>query len=521
MDETEIALDRMWKGTCKVLFGEEIGDYSEYCTWLSELVDPPVFAKSSISGKEVAYSTKDYPKSAKAISLDEVDFNKKYAEIQETKGVEGIVAGVKDRSYYAGNIILGNSKYVKKSSNISDGFYISNTTVSGNSKYLAFCTLARLDNSCFGSNAFSQSEFCLKCHELTRVKRSLELWMSQDCSDCYYSHGLKNCSNCIFCFNLENKRNCIGNVELSPEKYLLAKKRLLSEMAAMARKGKRLPSLLEIVAKCKLISGEAKAGMVKTGTQAPLDRGKIEKAFAQTYQIIFGALPKQIDFYSAWLLAHTRGFERAKSAASGKEVFLANYGNYSNLPKDRLLTLEEAKEFGKNSKLAAGDAETISIANAHLRIGKIAYFNTDIQDGQDINDIECVINIDAVNSYRTVCCVYSKYCAYSFWPRSCEYLFGCDSVFDSSFCINCYHSVNLRRCLEMDGCNSCSDSYFCHNSENLQDCMFCFNVKNKKHAIGNVEVGKERFMEAKKTMLLSLASSLEASGRAKYDIFSL
>ncbi|MFA6489966.1 MAG: hypothetical protein WCT52_04780 [Candidatus Micrarchaeia archaeon] len=523
MDETELALEKAWASTCKVLFGEELGSMPQYAAWLSELVDMPVVRQSAISGKEVIFSTKNYPEKAKAISLDEIDINKKYAPLSmnQIKDMDSIAQAMQDRVFYTGNMILGNSKFVQKSSNINDSFYIHSTTLSGNDKYMAYCTLARLDSHGFGGNAFSQCEFCLKCHELTRVKRSFELWMSQDSSDCYYSHGLKNCTSCMFSFNLQNRKYAIGNLELAPDKYKEIRAKLLSEMVAMAKKNKRLPSLLEIVAQ----GGKAappKMPPMPAVPQPQQDKSKIETAFASTVQIILGGKPsKGIDSYGKWLVNRTRGFDRCKSAASGKTVFLAHYGNYIDLPKDRLLSLEEANAFGQSARLSAGELEGMSLKDAGKRISKIAYFNTDISDGQNPNDIECTINIDAAHCYRAVCSVYSKYAAYSFWPRSSEHIFGCDTVFDSAFCVDCYNSVNLKRCIEMDSCNSCSDCLYCHNCENLTNCMFCFNVKNKSYAIGNVEVGREAYMEAKKAIAAQLFAQLEKTGGLAKSIFTL
>ncbi len=522
MTEINPELDKNWKDTCRILFGAEIGSYTEYTKWLAELVDPPLVKKSTLSGKEVIYSTQDYSKNAKSLSLEEVDLGKKFEplNINQIKDIDSIIEAIQDRVYYTGNMILGNSKYIEKSSNINDSFHVLNSTVCGNSKYLAYCTLARLDTCGFGGNAFSQCDYCLKCHELTRVKRSFELWMSQDCSDSYYSHGLKNCSNSFFSFNLENKRYVIGNLELAPDKFREIKTKLLAEMVDEVKKAKRLPSLVEIVAKCEK---KVAIPVISIATNSkPTDKSKIEEAFAQTMNIILKKRPsKTIDAYADWLSNHTRGLEKCKSAASGKEIFLAHYGNYSDLPKNRLLTLEEAKAIGSNVRLSTEDVEELSLKNAQSKIGKNAFFNSDIQDGQNMNDIECTITIDAVICYRAVCSVYSKYCAYSFWPRSSQHLFGCDSVFDSGFCINCYHSVNLQRCLEMDSCSSCSDSYFCHNCENLQDSMFCFNVKNKKYAIGNVELGRENYLKIKEKILEQLSGELEKSCTIRWDVFSL
>jgi hypothetical protein len=118
-------------------------------------------------------------------------------------------------------------------------------------------------------------------------------------------------------------------------------------------------------------------------------------------------------------------------------------------------------------------------------------------------------------------CVQIKDSAYNFWPRSSEHLFGCGVLFDSQFCIHCYQSVKLSRCFEVDSSRDCSDCYYSHNIENCQNCLFCFNVKNKRYAIGNVEVGREKFLEAKKVLLDYVGKELEAKGELTLDIYNL
>ena len=522
MGELQAALERAWASTCKVLFGEEAGSMRQYEKWLAELVDPAVVRKSCISGKDVIYSTAHYSESAASINLDEVDFNRKYPplSINQVKDIDSIISAIKDRAYYSGNVVLGNSKYVEKSANISDSFYIYNTTLSSNDKYMAYCTQCRLDSYGFGGNAISESEFCLKCHELTRVKRCFEAWMTQDSANCYYSHGLKDCTDCMFSFNLRSKRFAIGNLELPPDKYKGIKAKLLSEMLSDLKRDKRLPSLIEIAARC----GKPSAPKIPPAAlhTEPLDKGRIEDAFSRTMALLFGKKPiGGIDFYRDWLVRNTRGIDIGKSASSGRRLYIAQYGNYSDLPRDRLLGLDEAQALGASARLEMADAEGLTLASAHAKIGKIAFFNTEINDGQNSNDIECAVLIDAVNCYRTVCSAYSKQCAYSFWPQKSESIFGCDIMFWCSFCVKCYNSVNLKRCLEMDSCSTCADCLFCHNCENLQNCMFCFNTKNKRYAIGNVEVGPEAYARAKKTVLEQLSVELEKTGKISRSIFSL
>jgi len=51
--------------------------------------------------------------------------------------------------------------------------------------------------------------------------------------------------------------------------------------------------------------------------------------------------------------------------------------------------------------------------------------------------------------------------------------------------------------------------------------MFCFNVKNKRYAIGNVEVGRERFMETKRMLLAKIAGELTVKKEIAGDIYNI
>jgi len=67
-------LNKAWKATCKVLFGEEIGELKEYEEWLKEYmsVTGKRKRKSHISGKDVTVVFDEYCKDARFVSLDEV-----------------------------------------------------------------------------------------------------------------------------------------------------------------------------------------------------------------------------------------------------------------------------------------------------------------------------------------------------------------------------------------------------------------------------------------------------------------
>ena len=139
----------------------------------------------------------------------------------------------------------------------------------------------------------------------------------------------------------------------------------------------------------------------------------------------------------------------------------------------------------------------------------------------NLNIIECATSGDSAHCYRSTATVFAKYAGYCFWPRSSEHSFGCGALLSSEFNIRCFNSVKLARCFEVDFSRDCSGCYYCHNVENCQDCMFCFNVKNLKYAVGNVEVGREKFMEMKKRMLAGVGKELEVKKSLRWDIYNI
>ena len=136
--ETLEALNRRWKGACKILLKQEIGDVWEYDDWLSGMIDANRHEKSALTGKDVALGIKEYAKNARFISFDEIDFGKKYSQVPPEKfaGLSQAVSALTDRFLYCGNLVIGNCGNVEKSTNISDSFFVYDSAQYGDSKYL-------------------------------------------------------------------------------------------------------------------------------------------------------------------------------------------------------------------------------------------------------------------------------------------------------------------------------------------------------------------------------------------------
>ena len=522
MSETLDVLEKRWEITSKLLFGHETRTLVECEPWLSEFIEPISFHKSSISGKEVISAPTDYCSGASWLSLEEVDFNRKYGPvgINDVKDIDSLVSAISERIRYSGNVVFGNSGHIERSSNLNDSHYVYGVGRMGNSKYVAHCTVGRLDEDCFGCNGIGESQFCVKGSRTHRCKRCFETWMCLNSQDCHYSSALENCSECMFSFDLLNRRHCIGNLELPLDKYKQIKEKLKEEMAQMLTKDCRLPTLVGILAGAKTAKPEIKLG--KQPAEEIYDKARIESSFLQTTKLLFGKpLEGGVDAYSKWLVRHTHPIIEGKSAASGHALVMPSAQNYPRLPKDRLLTKAEGLEFGAKNSISASDAESLSLSNAGGKISPIAFFNIEFVEGKNRNNAECAVCFESSDDYRTSMTFYSKKCGYNYWPRDSESLFGTDSPFTSQFSINIYSCTNQVRCFEIDCCGFCSDSYFLHNCENMRESMFCFGVKNRKNCIGNAELPPEAYKKIKETLAGQMHDELSKKKDLHYDIYNI
>ncbi|MFA6327859.1 MAG: hypothetical protein WCY41_00240 [Candidatus Micrarchaeia archaeon] len=518
----ERQLQKGWDGTCRAVFGEEVGALHEFEAWLSSGGWNPKAARSSVSGKEIYFGVDCCPKGAKNVGFDEVGTGKKFEplSINGIKDMDSLIEAVQERAQYAGSVMLGNCSNVEKSSNISDSHYILGCDGCGDSKCLAHTRFARLCESVFGSDAPGESSFCIKCNDTYRAVRSFELWRGGTSSDCYYAYNLDDCADCMFCFQLKGKRHHIGNLELPKAKYLEIKRKLVAEMAQALGEKKRLPSLAEIAGNCP--KPDVKGALFGVGRKRMEEnKARIEEAFSDVSGMLLGKKLAGMDGYGEWLEAHTRKIEEGKSAFSGERVLIMDYARQLDLPKGRLATYHEAYAWGETAKISEEEAGRITLGNAHAIIGNIAYFSTEHYLGVNRNIIECPVVGNCTDCYRLSPSVLTKSSAFCFWPRSSERCFGCSVVFDSGFCMDCYHSVKLQRCFECDSCRSSSDCYFCHNAENCHDCLFCFNVKNLRYAVGNVEVGKEEYARVKRLVLAEIGARLEKDKKLGLSIYSI
>ena len=175
--ETYERLNRQWKSTCRSIFGRETTELSECGEWLVEDSGTLITRKSSVSGKNVAFAIRHYSEGSKWIGLDEVDFGKRFEPLplDKIKDIDSLAEAVRERACYTGNVVLGNSKEVESSANITNSFYVMDSTFINDSKYIAYSTLAVNTESACGANNDSNSKFLVRGFETTYILRGFEL----------------------------------------------------------------------------------------------------------------------------------------------------------------------------------------------------------------------------------------------------------------------------------------------------------------------------------------------------------
>jgi len=527
MTEVYDQLNKAWKSTCKILFGEEIGELKEYEEWLQrKYVEKLRVEVSAISGKKTTMICDEYCKGAKFVSFDEIDFRRQFEplNINEIKDIDSIVEALQERFYYSGNIILGNSRFVEGSTNITDCTYIYNTIMMDYSQYIAYSMYGRRSKFVFGVYGANDCSYLIKGYYTANSQRCFEYHWIRSSSDIFYSANLEGCSDCLFCFNLSGRRRHIGNLEMQKDTYLSLKKKLLSEIADELKRKKSVQSLIELILglpKKKLEMEVAEPKQIEV--RELFDITPIENAFRNTFKILLKKDPHNLRDYEQFLsrkMPELTTLGPDKTASSIDIPLLKSYKTMDEI-KHRGISWMEAAFLCKNPrKVDLNDVERLSLHDISA-LSEIVFVPLDLRFGKNSNVDKAEICINSINCYSGVSFVESKASAFCWWPRESSYVFGSTILLSSSFCIGSHNSTKLTRAFEVDSCTNCSDLYFSHNCDNVHDSIFCFNVKNLKYAIGNAQLQPDQYRKIKDMLVEQMADEILKTKQLRYDIFNI
>jgi len=246
---------------------------------------------------------------------------------------------------------------------------------------------------------------------------------------------------------------------------------------------------------------------------------KLEEAFATTTKLLFGKPLPGLGKYAKWLSKRIPPAKAVPSALGGGTVYVPEYGFFKVVPMKNMVSYSQQAEVSQKNIGELDGSETI--ASIAAKLPAFAYFVPGFMEGTNINVKDSSGCIDCLNLQNCYDPFTSKNSAYAHSIMDADSLFGAFRIKGGGFSIHCYNCVRVQRCFEMDGAKNCSDCCFCHNVESMESCMFCFNTKGKRFAIGNVELPKEQYLKIKQKLFSEMAGMLEKGGGLPFDIYDV
>jgi len=243
MDE----VGKSFSSTAKFLFGTELAPLAAYVQWLERgLPFAIVEHKSRLSGKQVFMVP--HPAYVRIMGnvadIDEaLEVGKKALNEQEVESLSlanaaNALAGISTTSP---NIVWRENFDTAQSACYGPTQHCYRIAFSWWDKYCSCSYDVRTCSHVHGCSELDDCNFCIKCHQSSKLQRCFEVDESSNCSDCYFCHNVENCHDCMFCFNAKNLKNAIGNAQYPREDYLRIKKMVLAEIGARLEKDKKLP----------------------------------------------------------------------------------------------------------------------------------------------------------------------------------------------------------------------------------------------------------------------------------------
>jgi len=508
-----------FKKTCKILFGQEIGELPEFAPYLKEGMFPYTIARSLASGKEVMLSGPYYPKDAMFISQEEVALQK-FAplSINDIKDIDSLFAAASERAAYCGNKVFGTCLDVSEVDNCSDCMGVHHSHDIYSVKNAAYCSNGRLSDSLYGVSGFCRSHQCIRgawcAGPGLGASRCFETYGSVGISGAYYAFNCSGCSDVMFSFNLRGRNHCIGNLELTKERYSSLKEKLVAEIAQKLRRDKKIFSIVDLVGKEDFQEG---AEALRYVDAPPV----VGKAFGSCCRVVLGkengALPK----FSGWLAKRAVKVRRVRGM-NGTPTFHSDYPILNKIPVSRTATLDEALAGAEKMKIQLQEGEMPALDEIARRAGKVAVFTFEKREGRCMDITEGPGASDSTSCHRLLYAFSNTLSAFSSVVTESKYVFGGYlRILNSEFCLSCYNLTQCSKCFEADSSYRSRGLCFCHNCENVEEGILCFNLKGARYAVLNQPVSKEWYMRVKKMLLDYLNRELEEKGALERSIFSL
>ncbi|MFH0817698.1 MAG: hypothetical protein V1909_03625, partial [Candidatus Micrarchaeota archaeon] len=238
--------------------------------------------------------------------------------------------------------------------------------------------------------------------------------------------------------------------------------------------------------------------MIGMGNKPGSTKAELEKAFQQTFRIIFGECNVTLDELRPYLLRnHYQPAVMRKSAISGKDVVVS----HSRYPEDaRYISQDEIDYMKKAPPISINEIKDLdslleAIDDRIAYAGNKIFGNCAVVDKVD----NCTDSFFVYDSHTIVA---SKYVALSSFVRQgSEYIFGSFPLLDCKYLIKVTGAHKLARAFECCVTTNSSDMFFCVYCHGCSNVMFSFNQRGKKHVIGNLELPRDKYFELRKKLV--------------------
>jgi len=245
---------------------------------------------------------------------------------------------------------------------------------------------------------------------------------------------------------------------------------------------------------------------------------KLDDEFHFACKCIFGKSIGSMEKYESYLKEAVVGRE-VETGNTGKKMLIA----FDDYPKDARF-IDYATGLGTGlpklempvpiDKIKDIDSLVEAVSERLMYSGNKVLGNSHFVELSDnVFDSSFILNSSLVYG--------SKYVAYSFFSREAEFIFGSRSIAECSMAVRCCYTYRTRREFEVTYTGDSSDLIFCSNLMGCSDCLFCFNIQSKRHAIGNIVLEKESYAKHRQKLVDEIADELQKKGKLGISIIDL
>lgn len=234
----------------------------------------------------------------------------------------------------------------------------------------------------------------------------------------------------------------------------------------------------------------------------------VDSAFRGLCKIMFGREVGGLLEFEPYLKEAMMPYMIVKSSTSGKDVYLSS----PHYPKNgKFASLAEAEKL-PSAKISINDIKDV---DSLFRAASESMVYTGSKMFGRSHNVALVDNaIDCIDVYYSHNVRNVKKGAFISCVRESECVFGIPAFPKINYSMRCLEGINVNRMFETYYTNYSSDMYYSFNCYNCSDVMFGFNLRGKRHMIGNVQLVPDEYTKLKSKLTSEIADELEKKKRA-------